>query len=128
MPRRGPIRLDARGPVKDTERQNLLDHANGFPAALNSIIGLPVIWQALVVQSTKTGFVPEEWPVAHQYTALQQAFDWAIEPHDGNTGTLRRISIVDQGGGPRVCKRPAPERQDHTGVSFGGPTKHALET
>src|ERR1700730_5696576 len=100
MPRRGPIRLDPGGPVKDAESQNLLDNADGFPAALDIIIRLPVIWQALFIQSTKTGFVPEEWPVSHQYTPLQQDIDRAIEPHNGDTGALRGIHIVDQSGVP----------------------------
>src|SRR3984893_18620263 len=128
MPRRGPIGLDARGPVKDAERQNLLDNTNGFPAALDTIIRLPVIWEALFVQSTKTGFVPEEWPVSHQYTALQQDIDCAIEPHDGDTRTLRGINIVDQSGVPGLRKCPAPQREDRTRVPFRCPAKHARET
>src|SRR6266852_6288082 len=87
MPRRGPIRGNACRPVKDAKGQNLLNTANGFAATLDAIIRLPVKRQALLVQSTKTGFVAEERPVSHQYTPLQQEFDSAIEPHHGDTTT-----------------------------------------
>ena len=111
-PGRFSVRGRARGTAKNSEGQNLLDHAHGFSAALDAIIRLLVIGQALLVEFTKTGFVAEERPVAHQYTSLQQVLHRAIEPDDDGSGTSRRQRQTRGAArrcvAARTCRRRAP--------------------
>ena len=124
MSRRGTVLGYACRPAKNAQRQNLLDDPNGLTAAFDPIIRLPVIGQALLVQSTKTGLVPEEWPVSHQYTPLQKAFDGAIQPNEGDAGS---INIAKEGSVPWLGKRAASECEHHSRVAFRCPPKHARE-
>src|ERR1700676_5595949 len=69
--RKVSARVGLRGTSKNSKGQNLLDNAHRFSAALDTIIGLPVVGQAFLIECTKTRFIAEERSVTHEYTPLQ---------------------------------------------------------
>src|SRR5579863_9454830 len=116
------------GPAKNSEGQNLLDHAHRFSAAFDSIIRQPVIRQAFLVEFTKTCLVAEERPVTHEYTALQEVFRRAVQPDDGGSrAALRCAKFADQCGVARLRKGPAAERQYHSRAARRGRSQNARE-
>ncbi len=95
----------------------MLDDAHGFSAALDAVIGLPVIRQPFLVEFTKTRRIAEERPVTHEYTPLQKIFRRAIQPDDhGPRATLRRAKFADERGIARLRERAAAERQNEPRV------------
>src|ERR1700687_1072576 len=105
-------RGDPRGTSENSKGQNLLDDAHGFSAALHTIIGLPVVRQAFLVEFTKTRFIAEERPVTHEYTPFQKVFRRAIQPDDDGPGApWHRPKFTDERGVARLCERAPAERQ-----------------
>src|SRR5580700_9608607 len=79
-------RMRLGGASKNSKGQNLFDDAHGFSAALDTIIGLPIVRQAFLVEFTKTRLITEERPVTHEYTPLKQVLRRRIQPDDNESG------------------------------------------
>ena len=127
-PGRFPPACGCGGAAENSQGQNLLDDAHGFSAALDAIIGLPVIRQALLVEFTKTRLIAEERPVAHEYTALQKVFRRAIQPDDHGPGAaLRRAKFADERGVARLRERAAAERQNQPRVPLRRRSQNARQ-
>ena len=74
-----------RGTAKNSKGEYLLHDSKRLATALHSKIRLPVVWEALQVKFTKTGFIAEERTIAHEHAPLQQVLHRAIEPHNRDT-------------------------------------------
>src|SRR4029077_13905480 len=110
-------RVGLGGTSKNSKGQNLLDDAHGFSAALDAIIGLPVMRQAFLVEFTKTFFIAEERPVTHEYTPLEKVFRRAIQPDDDGPGAPRHgADFTNERGVARLRERAAAKRQNQSRI------------
>ena len=57
---------------KNSQRQNLLDHARRFASAIHSVVREFIGWQTLFVQAAETRFVAKQRPVGNLRAAFQQ--------------------------------------------------------
>src|SRR5271167_112479 len=84
---------------KNSQRDDLLDHAQGLEIRLHMVVRDFVRGKAFLVKVSKTGFIAEKRTVLNVSDAPQQFLDGASQPHQHGAGLAQKRKVLGLRGG-----------------------------
>src|SRR6202167_193023 len=78
---------------ENSQRDDLLDDAQGLDIGLHTVIRNLVVRQAFLIESAKTGFVEEERTGLDISDAVEQFLDGALQPNENGAGLTQQREL-----------------------------------